>query len=126
MSKHTELRDLCNGFLDAIERRDMAQVAEILHPELKFWANFTNQEKSRDEMLEAISKGYAAHRRRTYDDRQIRTLEHGFLAQYTCQLTRHDGSRLALWAAMVAEVRDGQIVRVEEYLDSGKFTKPAG
>lgn len=123
MSDDTDLRDLCNRFLDSIERRDMGAVAEILSPDLQFWANFTNQTKSRDAMLEAIGAGYAAHRRRTYDDRQIRTFDHGFLAQYTCRLVRHDGSSLALWAAMVAEVRDGRIVRVDEYLDSGKFAK---
>jgi len=123
MSADTDLRDLANRFFDAIERRDMSVIEACLSPDLKFWANFTNQAKGRPDMLEAIEKGYAVHRRRTYDDRQIRTFEHGFLAQYTCRLVRHDGTSLALWAAMVAEVQDGQIVRVDEYLDSGKFTK---
>lgn len=123
MSDDTGLRDLCNRFFDAIERRDMTVIEACLSPDLQFWANFTNQTKSRSDMLEAISKGYAVHRRRTYDDRQIRTFDHGFLAQYTCRLVRHDGTSLALWAAMVTEVRDGQIVRVDEYLDAGKFTK---
>lgn len=123
MSRDADLRDLCNRFYDAIESRDMGAIGEMLSPDLKFWANFTNQTKSRDDMLEAIEKGYAVHRRRTYDDRQIRTFENGFVAQYTCRLMRHDGTSLALWAAMVAEVRDGKIVKVDEYLDSGKFAK---
>lgn len=123
MSQNADLRALCNRFLDAIESGDMAAMSDVLSPDLKFWANITNQAKSRDELLETVSKGKALHRSRTYDDRQIRTLEHGFLVQYTCKITRHDGSGLALWAAIVAEAQDGKIVKIDEYIDSGKFTK---
>lgn len=103
----------------------MATIGEIFSPKLQFWANFTNQTKSRDEMLAAIEAGYAVHRQRTYDDRQIRALDHGWVAQYTCKLIRHDGSSAAHWAAMVVEVQDGKIVRIDEYMDAGKFVKKA-
>jgi len=126
LSQDSEVRDLCNRFLDAIEARDMDLIADLLSPDLQFWANFTNTTKGRDEMLQAISAGYSLHRQRHYNDRQIRALDGGFLAQYTCAITRHDGSTSALWAAMVADVRDGRIVRVDEYMDSGKFApRPA-
>lgn len=123
MSEDTELRDLCTRFLDAIERRRIDIVGDIFASDLAFWANFTNQTKSREEMLEAISAGYSVHRRRMYNDRHIRTFDGGFVAQYTCAITRLDGSRSAYWAAMVAQVRGGRIVRIDEYMDSGKFPK---
>jgi hypothetical protein len=125
MSEDGEMRDICNRFLDAIEARRMDVIEEIMSPDLQFWANFTNQTKGRDEMLKAISDGYAIHRRRTYDDRRINSFPGGFVSQHSCNITRHDGSKSSYWAGLVAEVRDGRIVRVDEYMDSGKFPKPA-
>ena len=126
LSHDAAMHDICNRFLDAIEARDMDLIGEILSPDLQFWANFTNATKGRDDMLQAISAGYAVHRHRHYNDRRIRALEGGFLAQYTCAITRHDGTTSALWAGMVADVRDGRIVKVDEYMDSGKFApRPA-
>jgi ketosteroid isomerase-like protein len=125
LSQDSEMRDVCNRFLDAIEAQDMDAIGDLLSPDLKFWANFTNTTKGRDDMLQAISAGYALHRHRHYNDRQIRALDGGFLIQYTCAITRHDGSTSAHWAGMVADVRDGRIVRVDEYMDSGKFAPRA-
>jgi len=125
MSVAADLRSLCNRFFDAIEQRDMQAIADCLHPELQFWANFTKQTKGRGEILDAIEKGYSAHRRRLYNDRRVHTFDDGFLVQHTCEVTRHDGSKNALWAGMVAKVRDGKIVRVDEYMDAGKFAAPS-
>jgi len=126
LSHESRMRDVCNRLLDAIEARDMDLIGAIFAPDLQFWANFTNQTKGRDEMLEAISAGYALHRRRDYNDRHIRALDDGFLAQYSCAITRHDGSQAVHWAAMIAEVKDERIVRIDEYMDAGKFApRPA-
>lgn len=126
LSHESRMREVCNRFLDAIEARDMDLIGEILSPDLQFWANFTNQTKGRDEMLAAISAGYSVHKQRSYNDRQIRAVDDGFLSQHTCAVTRHDGSKSAFWAGMVAQVKDDKIVRIDEYMDAGKFAaKPA-
>ena len=65
-----------------------------------------------------------ALRRRTYDDRQIRTFDDGFLVQYTCTVVLHDGTKRALSACSVGTVHDGKIVHLAEYLDSSKFGAP--
>jgi len=43
------------------------------------------------------------------------------VAQYTCEVVAHNGAKLPLSACLVAEVHDGKIVKLMEYLDSGKF-----
>ncbi len=122
----SELRALCHRFLDAIERQDFETVADVYHPELRFWVNLTGKELSRDESLSVLREGAGRHRRRTYDDRTINTFDTGFLARYTCTVVTHDGTRTALWACLVARCHEGRIVRMDEYLDSGKFGRPPG
>lgn len=118
----SELRALCHRFFDAIERRDVASIADCYGPELKFWFNVTGTETTREENLAALTDGYLRHRRRTYDDRTINTFEGGFVVQYSTNVVTHDGARTSLCACLVAECRDGKIVRIDEYMDSGKFT----
>ena len=67
------------------------------------------------------SKGRDLHRRRTYDDRIISTFDDGFVVQYTVTVVAHNGTKVPLSACLVAEVRDGKITKLFEYLDSGKF-----
>jgi ketosteroid isomerase-like protein len=120
----TQIRALCHALFDALERGDVAAVDRCYAPGMTMWFNVTGTEITRDENLDAIGEGKALHRRRTYNDRQIRTFGDGFVAQYTLNITLLDGSTRALWACLVGEVHDGLIVRLDEYLDSGKF-RPA-
>lgn len=120
----TELRALCHRFFDALEARDLDGVADCYAPDMAFWINVTGEERSRAENLAALTEGYGRHRRRTYNDRIINTFEEGFLVRYTVQIVQHDGATRGLWACLVARCREGRIVRIDEYLDSGKFAAP--
>ena len=118
----TQHRRLCHALLDAIERGDIAAVDACYAPEMTLWANITGAEITREENLTVLERGRSAHRRRTYDDRRIHTFDDGFMAQYTVSITTHAGEKRALWACLVAEVRDGKITKLFDYLDSGKFS----
>lgn len=120
----TRHRRLCHTLFDAIEQGDLATVAACYAPDMTLWFNVTGQEIGREENLAALARGYALHRRRTYDDRFIHTFDDGFMVQYTLTVVTHDGTKRALWACLVAEVRDGLITKLFEYLDSGRFAPP--
>jgi len=117
----TAHRRLCHSLLDAIEFGDIDAVADCYAPEMTMWFNVTGQESSREDNLKALVAGKDLHRRRTYDDRIVNTFEDGFVAQYTCQVVAHNGKKVSLSACLVAQVHDGKIVKLFEYLDSGKF-----
>lgn len=117
----TELRELCHRFFDAIERADFAEVAKLHDPEFRIWVNLTGTESSGEESLAVLRDGAELHRRRTYDDRTIHTFDTGFVVQYSVNVVAHSGKRTSLWACVVAQCREGRIVRIDEYLDSGKF-----
>lgn len=119
-----ELRALCHRYFDAIERRDVETVAALYAPGFRFWINLTGAETSREENLKALAEGYALHRRRSYDDRTIHTFESGFVVQYSVNVVEHGGRRTSLWACVVARCHDGQITRIDEYLDSIHFRAP--
>jgi ketosteroid isomerase-like protein len=123
MSTDTVHRRLCHALFDALERGDVDAVAACYAPDMTMWANFTMQETTREENLAAVSAGRDLHRRRTYNDRQIHTFHDGFLAQYTVEVVAHNGTKVPLNACLVAEVHDGKIVKLMEYLDSGKFRR---
>ena len=114
-------RKLCHELLDAIEQGDLAAVDRCYAPEMTMWFNVTGETSTREQNLEALAKGRELQRRRLYNDRHIDTFADGFIARYTCNVVLHDGSTAALWACLVAEVRDGKIVKLSDYLDSSKF-----
>jgi len=117
----TEHRRLCHTLLDAIEQADLATVEQCYAPDMTMWANISGKPSTRDENLAALAAGHGLHRRRTYDDRIVNTFDDGFVAQYTTTVVTHGGARVALSACLVAEVRDGKITKLFDYLDSGKF-----
>jgi ketosteroid isomerase-like protein len=122
-STDTEHRALCHALFDAIEQGDVAGVDRCYAPDMTMWFNVTGQEITRQENLDALVKGASLHRRRTYGDRIVSTFDDGFVVQYTLDIVLHDGSKRSLWACLVAEVHDGLIVKLDEYLDSGRFTR---
>jgi ketosteroid isomerase-like protein len=117
-------RRVCHALFDALERGDVAAIDALYAPDMTMWFNVTNQVTTREENLAAVAAGTQLHRRRSYDDRQIHTFDDGFLAQYTCTVVTHDGTRVPLSACLVAEVHDGLITKLSEYLDSARFRAP--
>ena len=117
----TEHRALCHALFDAIEAEDLEAMRRCYAPEMVLWFNVTGQEVTGEDTIAAQIEGRKIQRRRTYDDRVINTFDDGFVVQYTCNVVLHDGRRRALSACTVAEVHDGLIVRLSEYLDSSKF-----
>jgi ketosteroid isomerase-like protein len=117
----TEHRALCHALFDAIEREDTDAMARCYAPGMTLWFNVTGEEVSGEDTVAAQAAGRRIQRRRTYDDRIVNTFDEGFVVQYTLTVVLHDGSRRALSACAVAEVHDGLIVRLSEYLDSSRF-----
>lgn len=116
-----ELREICNRFFDAYQDRRVDVLDQLYSDDCIIWHNVFGRDTTRDENLAALPASYKGQRRRTYDDRIINTFEDGFVIQYTLGGVAHSGHRGALWICIVGRCRDGQITRIDEYMDSGKF-----
>ena len=120
----TAHRALCHALFDAIEQEDHEGMRRCYAPDMTLWFNITGREVSGEDTIAAQVQGKEIQRRRTYDDRIISTFDDGFVVQYSLGVTLHDGTHRSLWACAVAEVRDGRITHLSEYLDSSKFGAP--
>jgi len=123
LSHDSTMRKFCNDFFDALESGDIARVGNFYADDMEFWVNTTGQTMTRDENLKVLTEGKALHRRRVYNDRIINTVHDGFVVQYTCEVTTHKGDKVALSSCLVARVWGDKIVRLDEYMDMGKFAR---
>ena len=92
---------------------------------MTMWINVSGETITREANLEAVDKGRGMHRRRLYNDRNINTFDDGFVVQYTTHVVAHNGTEVPLSACLVAEVRDGRISKLFEYLDTTQFRSRA-
>jgi ketosteroid isomerase-like protein len=105
-------------FFAAVESGDIDTVAAIYHPGAVIWHNHDRTESSVRENLEVLARFVRRAPTRRYMDRRIMVTPHGFVQQHTLEATRVDGRRLSLPACVIGEVRDGRIMRIDEYFDT--------
>jgi ketosteroid isomerase-like protein len=121
-----EIRELCETFFDAYQDRRVDILERVLADDCIIWHNVFGKETTKQHNLSHFHDSYRGQRRRTYDDRIVNTFHDGFVIQYQLGGVQHSGHRGSLWICIVATVRDGQITRIDEYMDSGRFAAWAG
>jgi ketosteroid isomerase-like protein len=115
-----ELRELCRRFFDGYERHRLDEVAATLADDFTVWMAPYDRTMERADWLQASVAGWSNTRRRIYIDRNVDTFDCGFLHRYTLHITEHSGRKSTLEVAIVAECRDGKIVKMSEYIDPSK------
>ena len=115
-----DVTSLARRFFGAVEKGDLATVAELYHPEARIWHNTDLRVKTREENL-AMLRWVAEHIRDFhYEDQRIVPTEDGFVATQVCRGRQEDGRPLELHTAVLCEVRQGRITRLDEYFDSAR------
>lgn len=125
MTHDTAMRKFCNDFFDALESGDIARVDDMYAPDMTMWINTSGETITREANLKALEDGKKLHRRRLYNDRRIQAVHDGFVVQYTCEVTTHQGQKFALSSALVAQVWGEKIVKLYEYMDMGAVMRAA-
>lgn len=114
-----DIRALAARFFDAVGAGDIDAVADCYDDDLVLWHNFDNVEKTKAENLASLAGIATRMSDRVYADRKVEVFEGGFVQQHVLHGTRKlDGARLQMPAIIICRVRDGKIVRLDEYLDS--------
>jgi len=121
-----EIRELCETFFDAYQDQRIDVLERLYADDCIVWHNVFGVDTTGAENLAALPNGYKGQRRRTYNDRTVNTFHDGFVIQYSLNGVQHNGHTGALWICIVGRVRDGQITRIDEYMDSGKFGEWSG
>ena len=121
-----EIRELCNRFFDAYQDKRVDILDRVLADDCIIWHNVFGRETTKQDNLSKYHDSYRGQRRRTYDDRIIDVFHDGFVIRYQLRGVMEDGHHGSLWICIVGRVRDGQITRIDEYMDSSKFAAWAG
>ena len=109
-----------DAFLSAIERGDVDTISKIYHDKVEVWHNFSNaiqEKKVNIALLAATMKlgalKYTIHERQIVGDRVIQ--------RHELTIKGHSGRVWKIPVAMFITVREDQIVRIDEYVDTAQL-----
>lgn len=113
-----DILELAERFLAGVQAGDQEAVLACYASDAVIWHNFDGVEQTVDQNMRSL-RWFA----RTLPDRRYRVLRReaikdGFMQQHVLEAVLPDGTAWAMPACVVASVKDGRIVRLDEYLDS--------
>jgi enamine deaminase RidA (YjgF/YER057c/UK114 family)/ketosteroid isomerase-like protein len=120
-----DMRRLAEDLLAAITSGDVDRVDRLYADDVRVWHNYDGVGRDKAESLDAVRR-IAAH----YDDFhatdvRIDVVPDGYVQRCVFRgRDRGSGVDLAVDAMMRVEVRNGQVVRIEEYTDPAQGTTP--
>jgi ketosteroid isomerase-like protein len=111
---------IADRFVGAIQAGDADAVRACYAPDARIWHNNDGLEQTVDQNLRVLAWFV-----RTLPDRKYRVIRRealpdGFLQQHLLEATLPDGTAWAMDACVVVRMKDGLIVRLDEYIDSAK------
>jgi ketosteroid isomerase-like protein len=108
-------------FFDLIEAGDLAGVAACYADDAVIWHNTDGIAQGKADNLETLKRFTGAFSGIRYTDRRLVAFDTGFAHQHLLAARRRDGAEVQLAAAIVCEVKDGKITRLDEYFDSAQL-----
>ncbi len=116
-----EASAVTEDFFNAIAAGDLDKVKAIYADDVVVWHNTDKAEKGKDASVGTIQWLFDNIGDFKYVDVRNTPFPGGVLRRHFCQgVVRGTGQKIDLAIAVVAEVKNGQIVRLEEYLDSAQ------
>jgi ketosteroid isomerase-like protein len=108
------------SFIGAIQAGDPDTVRACYHPDARIWHNNDGIEQTVDENMRVLRWFMRTLPDRHYRVLRVEALSDGFLQQHVLEATLPDGTAWAMDACVVVRMKDGLIVRLDEYIDSAK------
>jgi len=116
--EYTVSEEVVVRFFAALEAGDIATLRTIYAPDAVIWHNDDLIEQPVEENLKVLRGLHRLVSGLRYDIVRRVAAPDGVLQQHVLRGHLPDGAAIELHAAMYLQVRDGQITRIEEYLDS--------
>ncbi|MCA0367426.1 MAG: ketosteroid isomerase [Proteobacteria bacterium] len=115
--------DVADALSVAVATRNIEAVARIYHPDLIVWHSYDNAEQTRDENLVSLGAFLRDAVEVRYDDIRRQRTDSGFVQQHTLVAVLSGGQTLEPRpVCLVAEVRDGRILRLDEYIPARRVS----
>jgi uncharacterized protein len=107
-------------FVGAIQAGDPDTVRACYAPDAKIWHNNDGVEQTVDQNMRVLGWFMRTLPDRKYRVLRLDALPDGFLQQHVLEATLPDGTPWAMDACVIVRMKDGLIVRLDEYIDSAK------
>lgn len=114
-----EANEVADRLFSSIEKQDIEALGAIYADDAVIWKNYNEIEIPAQSSL-AFLKGVAEYMQDIhYKNVRRSAFEGGFIQQhYFTGTVRETGAQLSIPVCVVAQVEDGKIKRIDEYLDS--------
>ncbi|MCH2173780.1 nuclear transport factor 2 family protein [Myxococcota bacterium] len=105
---------------------DVAGVEALYHEDVVTWRNLDGRELVKRQMLKIVSFLADAVADLKYSELRVQPTPTGYVQQHVLHGVARSGETVAAATCMVVEVREGRIVRVDEYMDSAAMAPLMG
>ncbi|GAA0988160.1 hypothetical protein GCM10009555_069170 [Acrocarpospora macrocephala] len=120
-----DMRRFAEDLLDAITSGDVARVDRLYAADIRVWHNYDGVGRDKAESLDAVRRIGAHYDGFHATGVRIDPVPGGYVQRCVFRgRDRSTGAELAVDAMMHVEVRDGRVVRIEEYTDTAQGTVP--
>lgn len=115
--------DVAQHLFAAIEAGDVETVRSLYAPDVTVWHNNDGVIQSLDENLRVLGWMTRHLPGARYTEVRRTVTDSGFVQQHVLVATNRAGRQVAVPACIVADVVDGHITRIDEYLDSAHIAE---
>jgi len=112
------------ALFDAIERKEPETVADLYADDVQVWHNFSNACQSKAVNLQVLTALCSSVPEIHYDVVERLLLDDGrVLQRHVLRARVGNGEEILIPACIFVTVREGRIVRIDEYLDTGQANR---
>jgi ketosteroid isomerase-like protein len=115
--KSTLLDELARSF----SKGDAATLESLYAPGMVVWHNTDEREQSRSENIAVAKVIPMVFTSFTYQNIRRRSFDGGVVQQHLLCVTTRSGETCRIPVCVVAEIREGRFIRIDEYYDSAKL-----
>ncbi len=115
--------DVADKLFSAIEAGDVDAVRSLYAPDVAVWHNNDGLTQTLDDNLRVLGWMTKHLPGARYTEIRRAMTESGFVQQHILVATNRAGQQVAVPACIVADVVDGRITRLDEYLDSAHVAR---
>ena len=117
--KAIDLQDLTEKFFSAMSDHEWSRALEMLHPDAVARQNISGSDVDAKELLQSMRMLVESMQGFAYENVRRVIGERAVVEQHDVRMTRRDGQDVVLDVCVVLRFNQaGQIVRLDEYLDS--------
>jgi ketosteroid isomerase-like protein len=119
-----EATKLADALGAAIHARDVVAIRKIYADEIVVWHGSTGQAQTKDKNAELLAAVFKVASRLEYVDIRRHVIDGGIVQQHRLIGRFADGRSMPdLNACLVIKVRDGKIIRIDEYFDGATYAE---